>query len=123
MRQFECVADKKIYTESQLRQLFQFKVVHGYDNKFENWINEEIQNGYLRLLTDMEIPKYIVDKIRKQNEYCIKAKDLEDEIDNWCDKSGINIYSKEYDRNVRGSIADAVSPMNGEYLQKIADEI
>lgn len=32
----------------------------------------------------MEIPKYIVDKIRKQNEYCIKAKDLEDEIDNWC---------------------------------------
>lgn len=27
MRQFECVADKKIYTESQLRQLFQFKVV------------------------------------------------------------------------------------------------
>lgn len=48
----------------------------------------------------MEIPKYIVDKIRKQNEYCIKAKDLEDEIDNWCDKSGINIYSKEYDRNV-----------------------
>lgn len=61
----------------------------------------------------MEIPKYIVDKIRKQNEYCIKAKDLEDEIDNWCDKSGINIYSKEYDCNVRGSIADAVSHMDG----------
>ena len=52
---FECVADKRVYTESQLQQLFQFKVVHGYDNKFENWINEEIQNGYLRLLTDMEI--------------------------------------------------------------------
>lgn len=29
----------------------------------------------------MEIPKYVVDKIRKQNEYCIKAKDLEDEMD------------------------------------------
>lgn len=55
MRQFECVADKKIYTESQLRQLFQFKVVHGYDNKFENWINEEVQNGYLRVITDVEI--------------------------------------------------------------------
>ena len=55
MRQFECIEDKKIYTESKLRQLFQFKVVYGYDNKFENWINEEIQNGYLRLLTDMEI--------------------------------------------------------------------
>lgn len=55
MRQFECIVDKRTYTESQLRQLFQFKVVHGYGKKFENWINEEIQNGYLRLLTDMEI--------------------------------------------------------------------
>lgn len=55
MRYFECVADKRVYTESQLQQLFQFKVVHGYDNKFENWINEEIQNGYLRVLNDMEI--------------------------------------------------------------------
>lgn len=54
MKYFECVADKRVYTENQLQQLFQFKVVHGYDNKFENWINEEIQNG-LRLLTDMEI--------------------------------------------------------------------
>ena len=40
-----------------------------YDNKFEDWINEEIQNGYLRLLTDMEIEnnhikKYNSSKIR-----------------------------------------------------------
>ena len=71
----------------------------------------------------MEIPKYIVDKIRKQNEAVFKAQRLEREIDNWCDKSGIDIYSNEYDRNVRGSIADAVSPMDVEYLQKIADKI
>ena len=55
MRQFECIADKRTYTENQLEQLFQFKVVHGYDKKFEDWIREEIQSGYLRLLTDMEI--------------------------------------------------------------------
>ena len=55
MRQFDWVTDKKIYTESQLQQLFQFKVVHGYDKKFEDWINEEVQNGYLRVLTDVEI--------------------------------------------------------------------
>ena len=43
MRQFECVADKKIYTESQLRQLFQFKVIHGYDK-----INDDMKsNGEL----------------------------------------------------------------------------
>ena len=28
MKQFECIEDKRIYTESQLQQLFQFKVVH-----------------------------------------------------------------------------------------------
>ena len=55
MKQFECIEDKRIYTESQLQQLFQFKVVHWYDKKFEDWIKEEIQNGYLRVLTDVEI--------------------------------------------------------------------
>ena len=55
MRQFECIADKRTYTENLLEQLFQFKIVHGYDKKFEEWIREEVQNGYLRVLADMEI--------------------------------------------------------------------
>ena len=55
MRQFECINDKRMYNEEELQNLFKFKVVHGYDKKFEDWINEEIQNGYLRLLTDVEI--------------------------------------------------------------------
>lgn len=71
----------------------------------------------------MEIPKRIINKIQKQNEYCIKAKELEQEIDNWCIKSGIDIYSKGYKRYVKGSITDVVSPIDGEYLQKIVDEI
>ena len=40
MKQFECIADKRTYAENQLEQLFQFKVVHGYDKKFEDWIKE-----------------------------------------------------------------------------------
>lgn len=71
----------------------------------------------------MEIPKYIQDKIRKQNEYCKKARDLEYEISNWCDKSGIDICSREFDCEVRGSLADAVAPISGERLQEIVDEI
>lgn len=65
MRQFECVADKKIYTESQLQQLFQFKVVHGYDKKFEDWINEEVQNGYLRMLSQSEIINMHIQKYNR----------------------------------------------------------
>lgn len=34
----------------------------------------------------MELPKYIQDKIKQQNEACFKADKLEREIDNWCDK-------------------------------------
>ena len=66
MRQFECIADKRIYTEKQLKNLFQFKVVHGYDKDFENWVKEEIQNGNLRVLSDMEIANR---HIRKWNSY------------------------------------------------------
>lgn len=55
MRQFECRENKKIYTEEQLLTLFQFKVIHGYDGTFENWIKEEVRNEYLRILSDMEI--------------------------------------------------------------------
>ena len=65
MKQFECIADKKIYTESQLQQLFQFKVVHGYDKKFEDWINEEVQNGYLRVLSQSEIINMHIQKYNR----------------------------------------------------------
>ena len=71
----------------------------------------------------MELPKYIKDKIKQQNEACYKAAKLETEIDNWCDKSGIDIFGKEYVRNVRGSISEAVAPIDEEGLKKIVDEI
>ena len=44
----------------------------------------------------VELPKYIQNKIKQQNKAVFKAQQLEREIDNWCDKSGIDIYSEEY---------------------------
>lgn len=70
----------------------------------------------------MEIPKYILSKIKQQNEACIKAAELEREIDNWCDKSGIDIWSKEY-KEVKGSLVDAVAPLKGNKIKELADEI
>ena len=66
MRQFECINNKRIYTEEELQNLFRFKVVHGCDKGFENWIKEEIQNGNLRVLSDKEI---VNRHIRKYNSY------------------------------------------------------
>ena len=70
----------------------------------------------------MELPKYILDKIKQQNEACFKADKLEREIDNWCDKSGIDICSKEY-KETKGTLDDAVAPVNGNRIKQIADKI
>lgn len=38
MRYFECAADKRVYTEDQLKTLFVFKTAHGYDKSFDDWL-------------------------------------------------------------------------------------
>lgn len=70
----------------------------------------------------MEIVKYIQDKIRQQNEACHRAIKLEREIDNWCNLSGIEIYSEEY-KETKGKLADAVSLIDGKRLTEIVDKI
>ncbi len=70
----------------------------------------------------MELPKYIQDKIKQQNEACFKAAKLESEIDNWCDKSGIDIWSKEY-KETKGTLDDAVAPVSGNKIKEIANRI
>lgn len=66
----------------------------------------------------MELPKYIQDKIRQQNEAVFKAQKLEREIDNWCDKSGIDIWSEEYNET-KGQLEDAVAPIDGDRITKL----
>lgn len=66
----------------------------------------------------MELPKYIRDKIKQQNEAVFKAQKLEREIDNWCDKSGIDIWSKEY-KETKGQLEDAVAPVDGDRIAKL----
>ena len=66
----------------------------------------------------MELPKYIQDKIKQQNEAVFKAQRLEIEIDNWCDKSGIDIWSKEY-KETKGQLEDAVAPVSKDLISKL----
>ncbi len=66
----------------------------------------------------MELPKYIQDKIKQQNEAVFKAQRLEMEIDNWCDKSGIDIWSKEY-RETKGQLEDVVAPVSKDLISKL----
>lgn len=66
----------------------------------------------------MKLPKYIQDKIKQQNNAVFKAQQLEREIDNWCDKSGIDIYSKEY-AQTKAPIEDTVGAISGNIIEKL----
>ena len=70
----------------------------------------------------MEIPKYIQNKIKQQNEACKKASKLEEEIENWCQLSGFDPYSKEY-KEIKGRLVDAVAPLNADKIKEIANTI
>ena len=65
MRYFECAADKRVYTEDQLKTLFVFKTAHGYDKSFEDWVNEELRKGYLRMLSQSEIINMHIQKYNR----------------------------------------------------------
>lgn len=65
MRYFECAADKRVYTEDQLKPLFVFKTAHGYDKSFDDWIDEELRNGYLRMLSQSEIINMHIQKYNR----------------------------------------------------------
>ncbi len=66
----------------------------------------------------MELPKYIQNKIKQQNEAVRKAKELQCEIFNWSDKSGIDIWSKEF-KQANGSLSEAVAPINKDILLQL----
>lgn len=66
----------------------------------------------------MELPNYIQDRIKQQNKAVFKARKLETEIENWCDKSGIDIWSDEY-KECKGRLEDAVAPIDGKAIEKI----
>ena len=66
----------------------------------------------------MELPKYIQNKIKQQNDAVFKAQKLEMEIDNWCDKSGIDIWSREY-QETKAPIEEAVGAISRDQIEKL----
>lgn len=66
----------------------------------------------------MELPKYIQNKIKQQNEAVKKAQDIRCEILNWSDKSGIDTWSKEF-KQANGSLSEAVAPINKDILLQL----
>lgn len=63
-------------------------------------------------------------RIRSSNKMKLvkKASKLEAEIENWCQLSGFNPYSKEY-KEIKGRLVDAVAPLNADKIKEIANTI
>jgi hypothetical protein len=66
----------------------------------------------------MELPQYIQNKIRQQNESVSKARKLEIEVDNWCANSGIDIWGEEYEKT-KGRLVNAVTPIDGDAVKRL----
>ena len=52
----------------------------------------------------------------------MKPAKLESEIENWCQLSGFDPYSKEY-KEIKGRLVDAVAPLNADKIKEIANRI
>ena len=50
MSEYRCVSTNKKYSEEQMRDLFKFKEYKGYTGTFEEWIKEEIDSGYIKII-------------------------------------------------------------------------
>ena len=50
MSEYRCVSTNKKYSEEQMRDLFKFKEYKGYTGIFEEWIKEEIDSGYIKII-------------------------------------------------------------------------
>ena len=50
MSEYRCISTNKKYSEEQLRDLFKFKEYKGYIGTFEEWIKEEIDSGYIKII-------------------------------------------------------------------------
>ena len=66
----------------------------------------------------MELPKYIQKKIEMQNRLISKAEQLELEIDSWCDKNGIDIYSREY-QQCKANSEEAVGSIDKSLVERL----
>lgn len=66
----------------------------------------------------MEIPKYITKKIQQQNKLYQQILELEDQIDNWCDKSGIRTYEDVYRKKIKIVPSEEIHLFQEEELRK-----
>ena len=68
----------------------------------------------------MEIPKYIEKKIQQQNRLYRQILELEAQIDNWCDKSGICTYEDVYKKKIKIAPTEEIHLFQEEELRKYA---
>ena len=66
----------------------------------------------------MEIPKYITKKIQQQNKLYQQILELETQIDNWCDKSGIRTYEDVYKKKIKMVPTEEIHLFQEEELRK-----
>ena len=73
-------------------------------------------------MNTIEVPKYISKKCERLQSLCLNAHSLKLEIEKWCDKNGIDIYSSEWESEVLDNSINCEAILDIEGIEKLLNK-
>lgn len=72
--------------------------------------------------TVKNIPKYIRRKCNRMQMLCLAAFTLKIQVEKWCESNGIDIYSKEWEENVRDEIGGCDAILDPDEIENLLNK-
>lgn len=69
-----------------------------------------------------KVPKHIKEKCERMEKLCLRALSLGRDVEKWCEKNGIDIYSKEWNDNVRDEIGGCDAILLAERIEELLNQ-
>lgn len=67
-------------------------------------------------------PKYIREKCKRMENLCEEARKLRNEVEEWCEKNGIDTYSTEWEENVRDEVGGCNAVLNADEIEELLSQ-
>lgn len=69
-----------------------------------------------------KVPKYIKDKCKRMEILCVEARSLKAEVEEWCEKNGIDTYSEDLEQNVRDEIGGCDAILDVDEIEEMLNQ-
>ena len=60
MKTYKCMENKRVFTETQLRNIYYIKIRMGYTGTYNEWVTEEMLSRRLVYLNDVEATREFI---------------------------------------------------------------